>query len=106
MQKWVFKENKYGTNTLSFDCNNSHSGPALCFLSIISSRQVSITNYSGNQRKTKRIREENRRQVINMWWLGLGILFFIWFIMNGDEFYYEGDIDYFYQSETFKKLAL
>ena len=25
-----------------------------------------------------------------MWWLGLGILFFIWFIMNGDEFYYEG----------------
>ena len=23
-----------------------------------------------------------------------------------DEFYYEGDIDYFYQSETFKKLAL
>tara|TARA_B100000989_G_scaffold273588_1_gene231858 strand:- start:323 stop:559 length:237 start_codon:yes stop_codon:yes gene_type:complete len=25
-----------------------------------------------------------------MWWLGLGVLFFIWFIMNGDEFYYEG----------------
>ena len=23
-----------------------------------------------------------------------------------DEFYYEGDIDYFYRSETFKKLAL
>ena len=22
-----------------------------------------------------------------MWWFGLGVLFFIWFIMNGDEFY-------------------
>ena len=22
-----------------------------------------------------------------MWWLGLGILYFIWFYMNGDEFY-------------------
>lgn len=22
-----------------------------------------------------------------MWWLGLGILYFIWFFMNGDEFY-------------------
>ena len=22
-----------------------------------------------------------------MWWIGLGILFFFWFIHNGDEFY-------------------
>ena len=29
MQKWVFKENKHGTNTLSFDCNNRHSSLAL-----------------------------------------------------------------------------
>ena len=53
-------EDNHGANTLSFDCNNRHSSLALCFLSIISSRQVSITNNSGNQRKTKRAREENK----------------------------------------------